>query len=84
MWLCPPFAGLSAGSVKLSGRIRETCAPLPEVPEDQHPFAASSESALRIMRNPRLPEIGPNTSGGYGQPPCCLACIGDIGGANGQ
>jgi hypothetical protein len=56
----------------------------PGVPKDQHPFAASSESALRIMKNPRLPEIGRNTSGESGQPPCCLACIGDIGGANGQ
>ena len=46
--------------------------------------ARFQESALRIMRNPRLPEIGRNTSGGYGQPPCCLACIGDIGGANGR
>lgn len=29
----------------------------PVVPNDQHPFVASSESVLRIMRNPRLPEM---------------------------
>ncbi len=56
----------------------------PVVPNDQHPFVASSESVLRIMRNSRLPEMERTTSGGSGQRPYCLADIGDIGGANGR
>jgi hypothetical protein len=56
----------------------------PVVPNERHRLAASSESVLRIMRSPRLPEMGRATSGGFGQRPFCLAGIGDIGGANGR
>jgi hypothetical protein len=56
----------------------------PVVPNEGHRFAASSESVLRIMRNPRLLEMRRTTAGGSGQRPCCLAGIGDIGGANGR
>ena len=56
----------------------------PVVPKERYGFAASSGSVLRIMRNPRLPEIGLTTSGGSGQGPCCLECIEDICGATGR
>ena len=48
----------------------------PVVLNEQRRFAASSEAMLRIMKNPRLPGIGPTTSGGSGQRPCCRAGTG--------
>ena len=83
MWL-PADAGLAAESGNLEQLNSRNMHSSPVMPKEQHLFVANSEPVLRIMRNPRLPEMWQRASEGSGQRPCCLAGTGDIGGANGR